>query len=171
MAVSADAMIFIWGLQKPHFRAKKPSRQDLADLQKRAKLLIRELNEAGEKIIIPTVAVTELLCGVLASDHGDFIAELQRRFIVIPFDLRASALAAELFIAHDEWPESERYETRPRLKADTKIIATAKIAGAATFYSHDKRARKLAELAGMTAKNLPIKSQDMFLNVETLGET
>jgi len=42
------------------------------------------------------------------------------------------------------------------------IVATAKIAGAREFYSHDRKCRTLANLAGMVGKELPQNHPDMF---------
>ncbi|HUE69849.1 MAG TPA: hypothetical protein VMP01_03085 [Pirellulaceae bacterium] len=51
------------------------------------------------------------------------------------------------------------------LKSDVLIIATAKAAGVAEFYTHDARARKLAATV-MTAKDLPKKHPNFAVDQE-----
>jgi hypothetical protein len=114
------------------------------------------------------VTVAELLCAVEPQDHGNFVAALTNRFFCPTLDLRASALAAELWRYHRGLP-SEQQIQRSVLKADVLIIATAKVAGATTFYSHDEKCRKLASRAGMRARDLPTHSQDLFINAEVAG--
>src|SRR6266852_5896051 len=103
MPVGVDTMILIWGLQKPHFKGGK-TKQDVALMQKRSMLLLQELDDKKERIIIPTVSVAELLCGVEPKDHGSFVAEIQKHFFVVPLDLKACSLAATLMIFHSNLP-------------------------------------------------------------------
>jgi hypothetical protein len=56
--------------------------------------------------------------------------------------------------------------TRACVKADVMIVASAKIAGASTFYSHEPRVRRYAEMAGMTAKNLPNQPSKLWTEAE-----
>jgi len=46
------------------------------------------------------------------------------------------------------------------------IIASAKVGGVTTFYSHDARCRKLAVRAGIRARDLPTHSEDLFIDAE-----
>jgi len=62
--------------------------------------------------------------------------------------------------------QSGRGIKRQVLKADVQIVATAKVAGAGTFYSHDLKCRKLAVSAGLTARDLPTHSQILFIDAE-----
>lgn len=109
--------------------------------------------------------VAELLVKVELARHGDFIAALQERFFCPPFDLRCSSLAAELWQFHAGLSKADRLE-RNVLKADVMIIATAKVAGASVFYSHDGRCRKLAEKTRMRAEDLPSHHPDMYRDAE-----
>jgi hypothetical protein len=49
------------------------------------------------------------------------------------------------------------------------VVATAKVAGAKAFYSHDRKCRDLAALAGLKAYDLPTHSEN-YLDEMTLGE-
>ena len=130
------------------------------DLRRRAKLLIDRLESTKTTVIIPTVVVAEWLVGIDAADHGRFLAELQKRFLTPPLDLRASALAATLWQRHRALPRANQVK-RSILKADVLIIATAKAAGATRLYSHDADCRAVAKLV-MEAFDLPTHSEKLF---------
>jgi hypothetical protein len=159
MSVGVDTMIMIWGLQKVKPRV---TTQDVAKLIERAGILFQNLKDQKEQIIVPTIVVAELLCPIDPKDHGDFVSEIQKRFFCPPFDLAACALSAKLWQFHKELADKEKHTSRPALKADVMIIATAKTAGASTFYSHEARCRKLAEHAGMKASDLPTHRENFL---------
>ncbi len=162
-------MTLIWGLKRA--RRRKPQEDPAAtlDLQRRSRILLQTLDQQKAKIFVPTVAVAELLTGIRSEDHGRFIAELQKRFFCPPLDLRASALAAQIWQKYRSLPSRDPLQ-RDVLKADVLIIAIAKAAGATVFYSHDKNCQKLAVLATMTARDLPTHSEDMFIDLESRQE-
>jgi predicted nucleic acid-binding protein len=129
-------------------------------MQRRAGVLLTELDEDEQRIIIPNIIVAELLLGVDPADAGKFIAELQNSFFMPTFDLRAALLAASLWQKHRKLPKASQI-ARSCLKADVMIVATAKVAGATRFYSHDAKARNLAKLAGLDAFDLPLVSRNL----------
>jgi predicted nucleic acid-binding protein len=151
-------MVMIWGLRRG------PSRQ-VSELERRARILLRQLEEEKAAIILPTVVVSELLVPIAPDKHGEFIAELRRRFICPPFDLQAASLAADLWQRHRQLPRPEQAK-RSTLKADTLIVATAKVAGAQVFYSHEAKARRLARLAGLDGRDLPTHHENLFIDHE-----
>lgn len=165
MTVAVDTMVLIWGLKSAGARAGNPRQPNLKEMQLRSVILLDMLEEQKETIIVPTVAVAELLVGVEPAKHGDFIAEFQQRFFCPPFDLRASALAAELWLYHRGLPKGEQLQ-RNVLKSDVMIIATAKAAGATVYYSQERKARALATKVGMRAEELPERHPDMFRDQE-----
>lgn len=154
-------MAMIWGLK----RLKGNPTPEAREMMRRAAILLADLAEAKEKIIVPAVVVTELLCGIPRDHHGEFVAELQRRFFCPPFDLRACALAAELWQQRPSSPQGP-HSQRPLLKLDVMIVATAKVAGAGVFYSNDKQCRAFAALANLDARDLPTHSQNLFTEAE-----
>jgi hypothetical protein len=107
-----------------------------------------------------------LLCGIDKKNHGQVAAEIQARFFCPPFDLRACALAAELWQLHESWPKDEKYQDRPLLRADTMIVASASVAGASRFYSHEDKVRDLAGEAGMKAFDLPTHAENFLIDQE-----
>jgi predicted nucleic acid-binding protein len=159
--VALDTMTLIWGLQK----AGNPKQGNLAEMQCRAFILIEMLQDAGEQMLIPCVAIAELLIGVKVADHPNFIAALQKNFFCPPFDVRASESAANLYLGHKKLP-SEDQTSRRVLKSDVMIVATASVAGATTFYSNDVKCRGLAKLAGMTGKDLPTDHPDIYRDLD-----
>ncbi len=170
MSVGIDSMVLIWGLKKPHHKGKKSTTQNVPEMQRRSWILLEQLHTAKETIIVPTVAVAEVLLGIELKDHGTFVAELQERYFIPPFDLSAMALAARLWQAHRRLPKAEQIE-RACLKADVMIVATAKVAGASKFYSYEPKVQKLAQEAGMTGCDLPEHSEDMFIDLEARKAT
>jgi hypothetical protein len=131
----------------------------------RSAILINMLEEDKERIVIPTVLVGEFLAGIDPKDHGNVIVELQKRFFCPEYDVRAASLAAELWEYNRGLPKDSSAK-RNVIKADVMIVATAKVAGATKFYSHDSRCRAFAARAGMTASDLPHNHKDMFKNAE-----
>ncbi|HEX3151370.1 MAG TPA: PIN domain-containing protein [Gemmataceae bacterium] len=156
-----DTMALIWGIQE----SGNPKQANLREMQCRAAILIEMLDDDSEKICIPCISVSELLVKVDDKDHAAFVASLQKSFFCPSFDIRASVLAAKLYQQHKKLSPEEQ-TGRTTLGSDVKIIATAKIAGATAFYSNDKKCRKLATLAGMTARDLPTKHPDIYRDNE-----
>jgi PIN domain len=165
VSVTLDTMVLIWGGLRPPVARNPAASAHAVDMEFRSRVLIRDLEDRGEKIIIPTVAVAELLTALDDHLHGKFIAALTDRFFCPPFDLRAAAMAAQLWQWHRRLPPEQQIQ-RSILKADVLIIAVAKVAGASVFYSHDAKSRKLAAQAGMKALDLPTHSENMFTNAE-----
>lgn len=89
-------MVLIWGLPRVNPQKANPSDHD-AEMRRRSRILLRDLEEKKEIIIGPAVTVAELLCPIAPEDHGKFIAVLTQRFFCPPLDLRAASLAAELW--------------------------------------------------------------------------
>jgi predicted nucleic acid-binding protein len=169
MTVALDTMILIWGLQIAGSKRGNPRYQQLTEMQQRAAILLDVLEEKKEEIIVPTVTASELLVKVELAEHGNYLAEMQKRFFLPHFDLAAAALAAELWQKHATLSKDERI-ARKTLKADVMIVATAKVAGATAFYSHESKCRKLAEMAGMEGRDLPTRHPHMFRDAELKGE-
>jgi predicted nucleic acid-binding protein len=160
MDVSIDSQILsFWMKRRPPSANNKT--QDVAEMFRRSRLLIDDLKRRDARIYVPTVVVSELLIGIEREKHGSFIAALQSLFVVVPFDVRATSLAAELWMHNHSLPPEEKLERR-YLKSDVLILASAKVAGARFFYSYDKKCRKLADKAGMIGRDLPENSEFLF---------
>ena len=161
MSVGIDSNILIYAGLVPSKSAKRP--KDLEELHIRSKLLILQLARKKETVLLPAVAVSELLVPVPSAQKGTLIATLSGRFVCPPFDLHAAAIAADLWSQYKQLPQDLKYENRHVLKADSMIVASARAFGASDFYSHDRNCRALAGLV-MNAHDLPVNDpDDMFL--------
>jgi predicted nucleic acid-binding protein len=158
--VGIDSMILIYAEIVP---SKESSRAaDFKDLRDRSKLLLLMAARKKDTILLPTVAISELLIPVPTSQMGSLIAVLQRKFVCPPFDLRAATIAADLWSQHKKLPQDQQYDKRQILRADAMIVASVLAAGATEFYTHDRKCQTLAGLV-MTARDLPIRDpDDMF---------
>jgi predicted nucleic acid-binding protein len=130
------------------------------------------LAELGTALCIPSVVVSELLAGVDPSKHAKLLADFDKRFFCPPFDVRSAGLAARLWQferglpgASSGLPKDQRSDRRV-LKSDILIVATAKAAGATTFYSHEEKCRRLAKQAGMKPEDLPLSPGELWPDVE-----
>ncbi len=133
------------------------------DLVHRSKALLHMLTRKNSTIILPSIAIAELLVPVPTTKHGIFLSTLQQFFLCVPFDVKAASIAADLFAEHSKMERSEKYTKRQILKADVLIIATAKSAGATDFYTHEPFCRRLASKV-MNAHPLPTQDpDDIFL--------
>jgi len=161
MILGIDSMILIYAEIVPSKRTTRSS--DFDDLRVRSKLLLHMAARKKDTILLPTVAISELLVPVSKLQRGALIALLQQKFVCPPFDLPAASIAADLWSQHKKLPQDLQYDKRHILRADAMIIASVLAAGAAEFYSHDERCRALANLV-MTAHDLPTNDpEDMFL--------
>lgn len=158
MIVALDTNILIWGLQEHKPGAK-------SDLLRRAKILLRQLDEDCANVLVPSVVVAELLVGIPPEKHGSIVHELRKRFLCPSLDLHAASIAAELWQKHRRLPPKDQIK-RSTLKADVLIIATAASAGAQRFYSHDPKCRRLARAAKLDAHDLPTHHENLFIDQE-----
>ncbi len=158
MIVALDTMILVWELHRKPVLAQK-------ELQQRTRILLEQLDDDKSTVVVPSIVVAELLIPIKPEKHGDFIAELRRRFLCPPLDLQAASLAAELWQRHRGLPKTEQIKRRT-LKSDVLIVATASVAGASIFYSHEAKCRRLARLAQLEAKDLPTHHENLFVDAE-----
>jgi predicted nucleic acid-binding protein len=136
---------------------------DSEDRRVRSRLLMHRLFRDKATIFLPTVAISELLVPVPSAQRGALVALLTEKFVCLPFDLAAAAIAADLWSQHKKLPQDQQYGSRHVLRADTFIVASVRAAGATAFYSHDRQCRALASLV-MAAHDLPRDDpDDMFL--------
>jgi predicted nucleic acid-binding protein len=140
--------------------------KEFAELQERAKLLIYKAADDGDTIVLPAVVISELLVPVPSSQRGAVVQVLEKTFQCPPLDIPAATIAADLWSKFRSLPEGQTVNiSRNVLRADALIVASARAANATHFYSHDAQCRKLAELAGMKALDLPVATEmnDHFL--------
>jgi len=161
VSVGIDSMILVYaGFVQANL--KKHSK-DSEDLWVRSKLLLHQIARQNATILLPTIAISELLVPVPKAQKGALIAALEEKFVCPPFDLAAAAIAADLWSQHKKLPQDLQYGNRHVLRADTMIVASVCAAGATEFYSHDRKCLALANLV-MKAHDLPTSDpNDMFI--------
>ncbi|MFV1966289.1 MAG: hypothetical protein ACC628_12770 [Pirellulaceae bacterium] len=139
MIAGIDSMVLIYAGVVPSKKGVKVDKE----LQTCAKILLHKLR--SDTVLLPTIAVTELLVPVPSAQKGLLIASLAKRFVCPQFDMRAASIAAELWVTHKKMPQDLQYKSRHVLRSDAMIIAAVKSVGATEFYSHDKQCRALAK--------------------------
>ncbi|MBI1373941.1 MAG: PIN domain-containing protein [Phycisphaera sp.] len=133
------------------------------EMVRRARILFHQLDQRKDEIVIPAVAVAELLVPLTQTDRDTLVDLIQKRFHVPYFDLRAATIASDLWLKHRSIPKEDQIK-RAVLKMDVLIIASAKAAGAQVIYSHDRGCRKLASHI-MDAYDLPEFDENLFVNL------
>jgi predicted nucleic acid-binding protein len=152
--VAVDTMSLIWGL-----RGQGPKEKC-----KLAQWLFRQFTIHKTQVVLPSIVVSEYLTAEPdASKHANIIAELDKRFLIFPFDQRCASTAAILFRKGQALRTKGKAGGRPILRADSMIISVAKEYGARTIYSHDAAFRSLAKTV-MKSSDLPEPDTDMFGN-------
>ena len=126
--------------------------------KERVEHLIDALSEGGEKIIIPTPALSECLVG--AGEAGpDYFAIIHKQacFRIAPFDERAAVEAAARVDAARRRglrkggnPDA----AKAKIKFDRMIVAIAAVERATAIYSDDEDVCSYAREAGMEAYRL-----------------
>lgn len=152
-----DTQVVAWAL-----RDNDPEDDEHKEKITRANLLVTKLSNMKAVVVIPTIVISEVLARVDETNRSNFVSALQESAFLAPFDLKAAILAARLFNDHHTLVERGTTGDRRFFKADTMIVASAKIAGATEFYSFDERCRKMADAAGMDGRDLPLFDENLF---------
>ena len=132
------------------FRPAIPASVDRA--KERVLKLLDDLQQANERILIPTPALTEFL--VHAESAGPrYLDEIQKssRFRIAPYNLKAAVEVAGR-IAAAVTKKDKRDGTRDiwaKVNFDRQIVGIAKAEGCHTLYSDDPGVKKFAEKLGL----------------------
>jgi predicted nucleic acid-binding protein len=126
--------------------------------KERIEYLLKRLDKAKTKIVIPTPALSEVLVRAGPAASQQIIEQLQRYsvFRIEPFDTRAAIEVAAM--TRDALDSGKKrgasVATWAKVKYDRQIVAIAKVCGATTIYSDDKDLQGLAKLAKIKAIGL-----------------
>jgi predicted nucleic acid-binding protein len=120
--------------------------------------LVATIQKTGERIVVPTPALSELL--VKAGDAGPKYLEIIARskfFRVAEFGERAAVEAAAL--TRDAIAKSDKRGATPeadwgKVKFDRQIVAIARVLGASTIYTNDGQLAQHAMAVGIEAIGL-----------------
>ncbi len=119
--------------------------------------LVATIQTTGERIIVPTPALSEVL--VKAGDAGPKYLEIIARskfFRVAEFGERAAVEAAAL--TRDAIATGDKRGATPeadwaKVKFDRQIVAIAHVVGATTIYTNDSQLARHAKAVGIEAIN------------------
>jgi predicted nucleic acid-binding protein len=136
--------------------------QPIPKCRERVELLLRNLSEAGVRVVVPTPVLAELLVSV-GPGKVQLLGEINQSaaFSVVAFDQIAAVECACLndpTLGKRLGPK----DTKAKVKFDRQILAIAKVAGAHTLYTDDKTL-----IARATANGLKtVRMQDLSLPPE-----
>jgi len=139
-----------------HPKAKPPNdpvtKLPLKKAKERIEQLITDLDEDGERVIIPTPVLSEFL--ILAGKEGQLYLEkilAARTLLLKPFDERAAVELAAIELSDRSKIGKKAGSDAPyqKVKFDRQIVAVAKVNGAHTIYSDDEDVRKFAIKDGL----------------------
>ncbi|WEN15726.1 hypothetical protein PY254_03360 [Rhodanobacter sp. AS-Z3] len=130
--------------------------------RERVELLLKNLSEAGVRVVVPTPVLAELMVSV-GPGKVQLLGEINQSaaFSIVAFDQIAAVECACLndpTLGKKLGPK----DTKAKVKFDRQILAIAKVAGAHTLYTDDKRL-----IARATANGLKtVRMQDLPLPPE-----
>lgn len=141
--VCFDTHVLVWGIRGE----ATPGQEYMIE---RTRAFLQQLDQTGTRVIIPTIVIGEFLLAHPVEEHYKVTALFQQHFMVVPYDLRAAKLFADLWRQEQQRLSEMRSQfgsTRVALIADLMIAATAMAAGAACIYSEDQRMRNFVSRA------------------------
>ena len=155
--VVIDTAILLFILQ-PNARAPLgDDDQPIPKCRERVELLLKDLSDAAIRVVVPTPVLAELLVSV-GPGKAQLLGQINQStaFSVAAFDQIAAIECACLndpTLAKKLGPK----DTKAKVKFDRQILAIAKVAGAHTLYTDDKRL-----IARATANGLKtVRMQDL----------
>jgi hypothetical protein len=164
--VTFDASIILALLEPENCIPKMPESETPVDrFEERIEYLIESLSESGEKIVIPTPALSEIL--VRADAAGPKYMDIFKRaspFRVVDFDSRAAIQHAAMTRSAIDGGDKKQGspETWAKIKFDRQIVAIAKVEGCRVIYSDDGGVKTFGEKNGMTViriSDLPLRPE------------
>lgn len=130
------------------------AKHPIGDAKARVEFLIKDIHGSGQKILIPTPALSEIL--IKSGKAKNEILQLlskATKFEIGSFDLRAalelSVMSDAAFTSKDK--KDGATGTWVKIKFDRQIVAISKVAGASKIYSEDEGLRRVAAREGLTA--------------------
>ena len=165
--VTFDATIILALLEPEKCIPKDPITGRLVNqFSERLDYLVETLEKSGEKIIIPTPALSEIL--VHAGPAGpQYLQTLGKAspFRIVDFDSRAAIQHAAMThkAINDGDKREGSSESWAKIKFDRQIVAIAKVEGSKVIYSDDKGVHNFGGKNGMTVlriSDLPLPPKE-----------
>lgn len=153
--VCVDSTILVWGVK----RMASPGQQPMIQMGVR---FIEWLENEGDRILIPTPVLTELLSHrVTESERLSVMSILQsKNFLVKPFDVACALKCSELLQKTFTEPELVQYTQqhqipKQKIKFDAQIVATAIVNQCQCIYAQDGDLSRYAD-GQITVMPMPI---------------
>jgi len=136
--------------------------EPISKCRERVELLLMNLSEAGVRVVVPTPVLAELMVSV-GPGKVQLLGEINQSaaFHVAAFD-QIAAVECACLIDPALQKKLAPKETKAKVKFDRQILAIAKVAGAHTLYTDDKRLIARAAANGLKT----IRMQDLPLPPE-----
>jgi len=119
-------------------------REGSSDKVTSAAMFIEQVEKRGDSIMVPTVALCEMLVACNHTQRAQLLAQMETTYVLVDLDTEAAAQCAELeakLFGADGACTPERRQRR----YDLMVAATAKANGADVLVTEDKRLRKILE--------------------------
>jgi predicted nucleic acid-binding protein len=139
-----------------HPKARPPldpnTKKPIERLPDRIEKLIEDLDDEGERIILPTPVLSEFLI-IAGKDGSDYLAKISalKTILVRPFDELAAVELAAIENADRAAGDKRGGVSSPwtKVKFDRQIVAVCKVNGTTKIYSDDGDVRKFAKKVGI----------------------
>lgn len=160
--VVVDTATLLFILQPDARAPLGPDGITLPKCRERVELLLKNLSEAGVRVVVPTPVLAEIMVSV-GPGKAQLLGEINQTaaFSVVAFDQIA---AIECACLNDPTLGKKlgAKDTKAKVKFDRQILAIAKVAGAHTLYTDDKRLIATATANGLKT----VRMQDLPLPPE-----
>lgn len=139
----------------------------------RIKKFLKTLSKDTETLIIPAVALAEVLAGFSKESKPNITEQLKSKFKIISFDIKCAFLAANIFEDHYETIKKDLKEEqkdkfdKQKVKVDFQIIATAQSINADILYTEDNgMLRTSSRIGGLLTRNIPEVEEQKVLELK-----
>ena len=160
--VVADTATLLFILQPDASAPLGDDGQPIPKCRERVELLLNNLSDAGVRVVVPTPVLAELMVSA-GPGKVQVLGEISHSsaFSVVSFDQIA---AVECACLNDPTMGKKLgpKDTKAKVKFDRQILAIAKVAGAHTLYTDDKKLIARATANGLKA----VRMQDLPLPPE-----
>lgn len=143
--VCVDTQVLIWGIKQESNSGQEQRIDDTL-------AFLKKLDEDGDKVLVPSVALGEMLVNASEERRGELNAYVVEVFRIVDYDAQAALIFARLYQKYLNDRRSVESNQRPshlqnrhKMKADLMIIATALAHQADIICSDDDGVRKLAQ--------------------------
>ncbi|MEM7126267.1 MAG: PIN domain-containing protein [Chloroflexota bacterium] len=123
--------------------------------------MIKQCEDEDDRILIPSIVLGEVLCGIPDDKQQAFIRQIEKSFVLAPYDARASVRFSRM------WKKRERVDgyTRSETKADFMIAAVAVANACKCIYTNDDGLKKFAEssIPVITIEEIPVPPKQTSL--------